>query len=207
MFYRWLVFVVPLLDFLADFCVGFDVCNTLIQVEHDRDENNKVLACRYEILKYDPSGVFIRETVSTPVNQTLCHELRSADTCKSDGTLVTCHHVPEWERYPVHTFLPPAGCTFSQNVQCELETICPSVTEKPATVTFSQTTETTREEEYKDIMNNQSKVTIKTDISSPYIDDVTVERRGTFQDRVATDTPPSTGHFNNGSVVTLLMSF
>ena len=38
-------------------------------------------------------------------------------------------HVPEWERHPEGTFLPPKGCAFSQNVQCQLETICPSETD------------------------------------------------------------------------------
>lgn len=38
-------------------------------------------------------------------------------------------HVPEWERHPEGTFLPPKGCAFSQNVQCQLETICPLETD------------------------------------------------------------------------------
>nr|XP_022344760.1 uncharacterized protein LOC111137557 [Crassostrea virginica]XP_022344761.1 uncharacterized protein LOC111137557 [Crassostrea virginica]XP_022344762.1 uncharacterized protein LOC111137557 [Crassostrea virginica] len=112
-----------------EFCVGFDVCNNLIQVEHDLDGANQVVACRYQILKWDQAGVFIREMVRTPVNRTLCHDLRTADTCHPDGSLVTCHHVPEWERHPEGTFLPPKGCAFSQNVQCQLETICPSETD------------------------------------------------------------------------------
>lgn len=206
MFYRWFVFVVPLLGFWADFCVAFDVCNTLIQVEHDRDKNNQVLACRYQILKHEPSGVFLRETVSTPVNQTLCHELRNADTCRADGTLVTCHHVPEWERYPVGTFLPPVGCTFSQNLQCELETICPSVTEKQATDTLSKTTVPPREDTYKDIISTPFKVTVKVDISTPYTGDVTTKRRGSSQNRVATEAPPSTGNFTHVSVYILFLS-
>lgn len=49
-----------------------------------------VVACRYQILKWDQAGVFIREMVRTPVNRTLCHDLRTADTCHPDGSLVTC---------------------------------------------------------------------------------------------------------------------
>ncbi|XP_062598844.1 uncharacterized protein LOC134260292 [Saccostrea cucullata] len=197
MFYRWFVFAVPLLGFLSDFCVAFDVCNTLIQVEHDRDENNQVLACRYQILKYDPSGVFLRETVSTPVNQTLCHVVTQ--------TLST-YHVPEWERYPVGTFLPPVGCTFSQNLQCELETICPSMTEKQATDTLSKTTVPPQEDTYKDIISTPFKVTVKVDISTPYTGDVTTKRRGSSQNRVATEAPPSTGNFTHVSVYILFLS-
>lgn len=135
--------VLLLLDLISGICVGFDVCHNLIQVEHDFDKNKKVTACRYDVLKLDPSGVMIRETVSTPVNTTLCHELRTADTCSADGELVTCHHVPEWERHPHGTFIPPTGCTFSQNLQCQLETICPTEVEQSGTIAVSKTTEKT----------------------------------------------------------------
>lgn len=132
-----------LLDLISEICVGFDVCHNLIQVEHEHDKNKKVTACLYEILKLDPSGVMIREAVSTPVNTTLCHELRTADTCTPEGDLVTCHHVPEWERHPDGTFVPPLGCTFSQNIRCQLETICSTEVEKSGTVPVSMTTEKT----------------------------------------------------------------
>lgn len=110
----------------------FDVRQLMTLTNKTRETINiKLLA--NQILNY----IFIRIIT----NYVFTCKLYKTLNCRSFGFVYS--HVPEWERHPHGTFVPPLGCTFSQNLQCQLETICPTEVEKSGTIPVSKTTEKT----------------------------------------------------------------